>query len=108
MQIIRISLKDLLFSPSLNCSFTNPENEGNLTWLVYGVKTNAENDDDDDQSFTLLTLNWDDLGKVSGDVVSVSCRGEVSQDSNNNNTVSSWSSLTEVLSDLINEIAVNA
>ena len=100
MQIIRISLKDLLFSPSLNCSFTNSENKGNLTWLVGGVKTNADNDndtDDDDQSFTLLTLNWDDLGKVSGHVVSVSCRGEASQDSNMNNTVSSWSSLTEVL-----------
>ena len=46
----------------------------------------------------LLTLDWADLGKEAGDVVFVTCSGESSGNSPNNQTgVSSWASVSTVI-----------
>lgn len=76
---------------SLNCSFTNSAS-GNLTWTVDGEETVGE--EDESGSWSVLTLDWEDLGKVVGDVVSVQCSGEAG--SVNNNATVAWSSYTSV------------
>ena len=76
---------------SLNCSFTNSAS-GNLTWTVDGEETIGE--EDESGSWSVLTLDWEDLGKVVGDVVSVQCSGEAG--SVDNNATVAWSSYTSV------------
>ena len=67
----------------------------NLTWFVDGAT--ADEDivaQDEDGSNALITLVWDSMEKVPGDIISISCRGESAENSNN---TGAWASISEIM-----------
>jgi len=79
-------------SAKLNCTWSG-SGSGNLTWSVDGV--------DQDESSNVLSLVWEDLKKLPGDVVVVSCAG-ASSGTTSNNVTSAWTtSVSEVMTSVV-------
>ena len=75
---------------SLNCTWSG-SGSANLSWTVEQQRVEVKEGE-------LLTLDWADLGKKTGDVVFVTCSGESSGNSASNQTgVSSWASVSTVI-----------